>query len=187
MIISDNNIPNGFKFEEHPVITLRHLQQCIDHLPPTVDNEDNIPPKNIHDTLAQTYPTISTRLQHWGMNLLHLIAYLPQVRSNDMHEVVSSIVTKCPQATTSAIDIDGMTPLHHAIINLPQKKICQECHDSLLTRSPLIVVHRAIEAGMGWENLRPIVMAKLNALTMENEESSLVPFMLAAERCRMTM
>ena len=49
---------------------------------------------------------------------------------------------KCPQATTS-IDIDGMTPLHHAVINLPKKKISQECHDLLLAQSPPIVMPTA--------------------------------------------
>ena len=109
--------------------------------------------------------------------------YFPQAcSSNDTHEAISSLLTKCPQATTS-IDIDGMTPLHHAIINLPKKKISQECHELLLAQSPPTVVHRAIEAGMDWEYLHPIVMAKLNALTLEDEKSSLVPFMLAAEKC----
>jgi len=100
-----------------------------------------------------------------------------------MHQTISSLLTKYPQ-TTTAVDIDGMTPLHHAVVNLPQKRISQNCHDLLLARSLPIVVHRAIEAGMGWEYLRPIVMAKVNALTMEDEESGLVPFMLAAERCK---
>merc|ERR1712165_381284 len=99
-----------------------------------------------------------------------------------MHEVISSLLTKCPQATTS-IDIDGMTPLHHAAINLSKKQISQECHDLLLARSPPIFVHRAIKAGMDWEYLDPIVMTKLDALTMEDEESGLVPFMLVAEKC----
>merc|ERR1712038_1441303 len=120
--------------------------------------------------------------QYWGMNLLHLITYFPNEFSNDTNEVISSLLTKCPQATTST-DIDGMTPLHHAAINLLQRRTCQECHDYLLARSPPIVVHRAIKAGMDWEYLHPIVMAKTDALTMEDEESGLVPFMLAAEKC----
>ena len=181
IIVSDNDIPNGFEFEEHPVITLQHIQQCLDQLPRT-DNEDNISPNNIHDILVQIHPTIATRLQYWGLNVLHLIAYLPKELSNNMHEVVSSIVSKCPQATTS-VDIDGMTPLHHAAINLPQKKTSQDCHDVLLARSSPIVVHKAIEAGMGWEYLYPIVMAKTDALTMEDAESGLIPFMIAAMKC----
>ena len=36
---------------------------------------------------------------------------------------------------------------------------------------------------MDWEYLHSIVMAKLNALTLEDEKSSLVPFMLAAKKC----
>ena len=99
-----------------------------------------------------------------------------------MHEAISSLVTIYPQATTS-IDIDGMTPLHHAVINLPKKKTNQECYDLVLEQSPPTVVHRAIEAGMDWECLCPIAMAKTDALTMEDEESGLVPFMLAAEKC----
>merc|ERR1712038_1966783 len=98
-----------------------------------------------------------------------------------MHKAISSLLTKWPQAITS-IDIDGMTPLHHAAINLHKKKTSQVCHDLLLARSPPIVVHRAIKAGMDWEYLRPIAMAKTNALTLEDEESGLVPFMLAAKR-----
>ena len=76
-----------------------------------------------------------------------------------------------------------MTPLHHAAINLSQKRISQECYDLLLTLSPPIVVHQAIEAGMDWEYLCPIVKAKTNSLILEDEESGLVPFMLAAEKC----
>ena len=58
-----------------------------------------------------------------------------------------------------------------------------KCHDFLLARSPPIVVHQAIKAGMDWEYLRPIVMAKTDALVLEDEESGLMPFMLAAEKC----
>ena len=134
--------------------------------------------------MAQIHPTIATRLQYWGLNVLHLIAYLPKELFNDttMNEAISTIVTKCPQASRS-VDMDGMTPLHHATINLSKNKTSQECHDVLLARSSPIVVHKAIEAGMGWEYLYPIVMTKLNALTMEDDESGLVPFMLAAMKC----
>jgi len=182
VILSDNDIPDGFEFEGHPIITLRHLQQFIDQLPPpTADNDDDIHLDAIHSILAEKHSAIVQRLLYWEMNPLHLITYLPQQFSNDAHGVTSSLLTKCPQAITS-IDIDGMTPLHHAVINLPKKKISQECHDYLLARSPPIVVHKAIKAGMGWEYLHPIVMAKTDALTMEDEESGLVPFMLAAKR-----
>ena len=116
------------------------------------------------------------------MNLLHLISNVPLGPSNDTHEAISSLLTKCPQATAS-IDIDGMTPLHHAAINLSHGKISQECHDLLLAHSPPIVVHKAIGLGMDWECLHPIAMAKIDALTLEDEESGLVPFMLAAEKC----
>ena len=50
----------------------------------------------------------------------------------------------------------------------------------MLTQSPPTVVHRAIKAGVDWEHLRPIVKAKTDALTLEDEDSGLVPFMLAA-------
>mgnify|MGYP001372872841 CR=1 FL=1 len=145
IIVTDNNIPNGFEFEEHPVITLQHIQQCLDHLPNS-DNEDNIPPNNIHDILAQIHPTIATRLQYWGLNVLHLIAYLPKVLCNDttMNEAISTILTKCPQASRS-VDMDGMTPLHHATINLSKNKTSQECHDVLLARSSPIVVHKHLK------------------------------------------
>merc|ERR1712038_1398054 len=101
------------------------------------------------------------------MNLFHLITHFPRVFSNDMHEAISSLFTKCPQAA----------------INLSKNKSSQECHDLLLTQSPPIVVHQAIKAGFDWEYLRPIVMATTDALTLEDEESGLVPFMLAAQKC----
>jgi len=184
IIISNNDIPDGFEFEGHPVFTLRHLQQSIDQLPPpTADNENEILLDNLHDILAQRHPIVAQRLHHWGMNPHHLITYFPKVLSNDTHEAILSLLTKCPQAITS-VDIDGMTPLHHAAINLPKKNISQECHDLLLAQSPPTVVHQAIKAGMDWEYLRPIAMAKTDALTLEDEESGLVPFMLAAvEEC----
>merc|ERR1712038_1533039 len=182
IILSDNDIPDGFEFEGHPVFSLRHLRQFIDQPPPTSDNdENNFHQDAIHSILAEKHPAIVQRLQHWEMNPLHLITYLPQQFSNDAHGVTSSLLTKCPQAITS-IDIDGMTPLHHAAINLLQRRISQECYDLLLERSPPIVVHQAIKAGMDWEYLHPILMTKLEALTMEDEESGLVTFMLAAKR-----
>jgi len=183
VILSDNDIPDGFEFEGHPIITLRHLQQFIDQLPPpTADNDDDIHLDAIHSILAEKHSAIVQRLLYWEMNPLHLITYLPQQFSIDAHEVISSVLTKCPQATTS-IDIDGMTPLHHAVINLSHGNITQECHDLLLAQSLPIVVHRAIKAGMGWNYLHFIAMAKTDALTLEDEESGLVPFMLAAEKC----
>merc|ERR1712038_467437 len=144
IILSDNDILDGFEFEGHPIITLRHLRECTDQLP-TSDNDDDIHRDAIHNILAEKHPAIAKRLQYWGMNLLHLITYFPQVFSNDAHEAISSLLTIYPQASKSA-DIDGMTPLHHAVINLSKKKTNRECHDLLLERSPPIVVHRAIEA-----------------------------------------
>merc|ERR1712038_1190847 len=71
IILSDNDIPNGLEFEGHPIITLRHLRQCVDQLLlPTSNDEDNTHQDAIHDVLVQRHPVIARRLQYWSMNPL---------------------------------------------------------------------------------------------------------------------
>ena len=46
---------------------------------------------------------------------------------------------------------------------------------------PNTVVHQAIQAGgLCWDDLYELVEAKIDALTLKDEESGLLPFMLAA-------
>merc|ERR1712038_726581 len=99
--------------------------------------------------------------------------------------MLSSLLDLYPPQAIASVDMHGMTPLHHSTIHLLThgKTTSQECHDLLLTQSPSIVVHKAIEAGMDWNQLRPIIISKLHALTVE-DENGLVPFMVAAtSRC----
>ena len=193
ILLTDNDIPDGFEFEGHPIFTLRHIQQFIHQLNATATNDDGIAsPDTFYNILSQSLPTLSQRLQHWQMNLLHIMAYFPGNVNDDtttattttvtvstQQEVLSCLLSKCPRATAS-VDIYGMTPLHHAVINLSQKRISQECHDLLLQHSLDTVVHRGIESGLDWHYLLPIIKAKINALTVEDEESGLVPCMMAA-------
>merc|ERR1712038_1280808 len=66
IILSDNDIPDGFEFEGHPVFSLRHLQQFIDQLPPpTADNDDDIHLDAIHSILAEKHSAIVQRLLYW--------------------------------------------------------------------------------------------------------------------------
>ena len=188
ILLTDNDIPDGFEFEGHPIFTLRHIQQFIHQLNATATNDDGIASLDtFYNILSQSLPTLSQRLQHWGMNLLHIMAYFPKnvnydkttTTTSTQQEVLSCLLSKCPRATAS-VDIYGMTPLHHAVINLSQKRISQECHDLLLQHSPDTVVHQGIESGLDWHYLLPIIKAKINALTVEDEESGLVPCLMAA-------
>ena len=54
-------------------------------------------------------------------------------------------------------------------------------YNLLLRHSPDRVVHQAIKAGLYGDDLCELVRAKINALTVEDDESGLLPFMMAAE------
>jgi len=185
IILTDNNIPDGFLFEEKPVFTLQNIQQCLDQV-----NTDNAIPANekedaINNILSEKYPALLERMQHWEMNLLHLIVSFPENSHGDLHKVLSSLLDKyLPQEATASVDMYGETPLEYSVYNLmKQRKISQKSHDLLLARSSPLVIHRAIEAGMEWCHLLPIVEAKVKGLAMADEETGLLPFMLAAKEC----
>ena len=178
IILTDNDIPNAFMFEDKPVFTIQDLQQFLDAISTNKFEDEDA----IHHYLSQTQPSLHRRLKYWKMNLLHLITYFPK-NNGDTREILSSLLDKYPNQATTSDDIHGMTPLYRAVLNLYRGKFDQECYDLLLSCSPPTVVHQAIQAGISWKHLRPIVMAKINALTMEDKESRLVPFMIAAERC----
>ena len=55
------------------------------------------------------------------------------------------------------------------------------CYNLLMRHCPDTVVHQAIQAeGMYWNDLQVLVEAKVDALTLEDVGSRLLPFMLAA-------
>ena len=102
---------------------------------------------------------------------------------SDNYQILSDLLTKFPQALIST-DSTGKTPLHHAAIHsLRHDKMNENCYELLSEKSPLTVVHQAIHARINLYHLRIIFKdeKKINALTMEDGESGLVPFMLAAE------
>jgi len=180
------------EIEGHPVFTLQYIRECMyqllctDDTIPTIDNNTTGTNTIEYNFLSQQHPILARRMQHWGLNLLHLITYFPESeRDNDTtYQVTSSLLTKFPQAAT-AVDIHGRTPLHHAVMNQSFQRNMGQWYDLLLHRSPPSIVHQFIEAGMCWYHLRPIVLAKItsNVLTIENDNSGLLPFMSVAERC----
>ena len=55
----------------------------------------------------------------------------------------------------------------------------------LIDQSPDTVVHMAIRAGLEWgEDMKEMVERKIHSLTLEDEKSGLVPFMIAVVLCR---
>ena len=177
IILTDNATDDIVEYEGHPTISLGNIQQCIHHL----SNEDitfqNNHVDTLHHILRQKCPDITQRLEIYGLNLLHLIVYYP---GNDIYQPLLNLLEKCPKAAI-AIDRQGKTPLHHAVIAFKRySNINKRCHDLLLDRSPNTVIHRAIQAGLDWHYLHPIVKIKIHSLAFADEESGMLPFMLAA-------
>ena len=115
----------------------------------------------LHHVFHQQSPDIADMAQESGFNLLHLLVYFP----DDISETLSTLLTKCPQAT---IDVDwkGKTPLHHAIEST-KHNMDVNSYNLLLRRSPdTVVVHQAITAGLYGDDLHELVKAKIDALTM---------------------
>merc|ERR1712038_1648781 len=162
-----------FEYEEYPTITLQNIHQCIQDLPnhdiPTNEQLDTL-----HHAFHQRFPIIADRAQRSGFNLLHLLVYFP----GDIYEPLSALLTKCPQATT-AVDWKGKAPLHHAITST-KHNMHVNSYNLLLRHSPDRVVHKAIEAGLYGDDLYGLVKVKVNALTVQDGESRLLPFMMMA-------
>ena len=67
------------------------------------------------------------------------------------------------------------------------------CYDLLLDHCPDTVVHLAIravvlqsqssESSWRWDDVRDMVYAKMDALSVEDVESGFLPFMMVAEGC----
>ena len=160
-------------------ISIDDIEQCINALP---NDKNTSPPKDqqmiLHHVLLQHNRIIAQRAQHYKLNLLHFLAHIP----GDIHRPLSEIIRKCPEAA-SAIDIFGKTPIHYAITNQSIHQLNQDCYNLLLSSSPNIVVHRAIQAEMEWRHLFPLIKAKIHSLTEEDDETKLLPFMIVAEKC----
>ena len=174
IILTDDDNGTVDKFEGRPVLSLCSIQQCIDGL--TTIN--NIPHAIIH-SLLQIFT--SQRSQELGLNLLHLITYFPGDHPG-IYETLSTLLTKFPQAAAE-VDCHGKTALHHAIITSKwQNGMNQECYNLLMEKSPPTVVHDAIRAGLDWNHLHSIVKGKkVDVLAMEDQETNLLPFMMAAK------
>lgn len=163
-------------------MTLQLLQACVGNIPnhsiPAIDQINEL-----QNTLQQGSPVIYEHTQRSRLNILHLFAYIPS--EHDLSQELSSILEKCPEAAKAA-DCDGKTPIHHAILRRKHHAMNQEMYDVLLARSPLIVVHKAIQAPttMRWKDLKVLVEAKTNALTEDDKDNGMFPFMLAATRCK---
>ena len=59
-------------------------------------------------------------------------------------------------------------------------------YNLLLRHCPDTVVHQAIQAGLYGDDLYELVKAKINALTLQESESGLLPFMMAVESSNIT-
>lgn len=190
------------EYESIPTLTLQNIQQCIHDLP------NNIPTSQQAETLHQVfynrfptvairaqasmsnvlhhlisniftmqYPTYLQQSQQSKLSLLHLLVYFPC----DIYEPLSHLLRKCPQMT-SAVDSTGKTPLHHAIASTKQN-MDTRCYNLLRQHSPDNVVNLALKSESPlWHEILDIVKIKINGLRIEDKESGLMPFMLAAEK-----
>ena len=106
--------------------------------------------------------------------------------------LIMTVLTKCPQAMT-AVDSSGRTPLHH-VMTSTRHIMDANCYELLLDHCPDTVVHLAIravvlqsqsssESSWRWDDVRDMVYAKMDALSVEDVESGLLPFMMVAEGC----
>ena len=104
---------------------------------------------------------------------------------DDMYQSLLTLLTKCPQAMT-AVDSSGRTPLHHAMTSTRQI-MDSKCYEMLLDHCPDRVAHLAIrsviQSSWRWDDVRDMVYAKMDALSVEDVESGLLPFMMVAEGC----
>merc|ERR1712038_589769 len=192
-----------FEYDNIPTITLQNIHQCIQDLPnhdiPTNEQLDTL-----HHAFHQRFPIIADRAQRSGFNLLHLLIYFP----GDIYEPLSTVLTKCPQVAIdtdssgktpihivinstksvtkwTAVDRKGKTPLHRAIEST-KHNMDANSYDLLLRQSPDMVVHQAIQAGLYGDDLHEMVKAKINTLTVKDDESGLLLFMMAVESSNIT-
>lgn len=190
IILTDTN---GLEYEEIHTITLDNIQQCLNDLPNYKGDNDNstavsrqIAPSpkeqwtTLHNLFHERFPHVSQQATQSNFNLLHLLVYYP----GNIYQPLHDILTKCGhENTTTAIDNNGKTPLHHAIEST-KHNMNPECYDLLLTSSPDTVVNLAIRAGMDWDGIYHILThdnaKKMNALAVEDLESGLLPFMMVA-------
>merc|ERR1711904_640891 len=77
----------------------------------------------------------------------------------------------------------GKTPLYHVLMST-RHNMDQDCFDLLLSQYPVTVVHCAIRDGLlDWDDMQEMVRTKINSLTVEDDDSGLLPFMMAGEKC----
>ena len=157
-----------------PTLSLQEIQSCLHAL------QDDIPPSDqlhaLQQVVQERHPNIAERLLLSSLNLLHLILYIP----GDIYDPLSELLSKCPQAAHAA-DCTRRTPLHHAITST-RHNMTTRCYDLLLRHSPDEVVNHAIKSNTSpWHEVKDVVTAKVNGLRVKDEESGMMPFMLAAE------
>lgn len=110
-----------------------------------------------------------------SINLLHLLIYYP----TDTYQPLSDLLVKCPQAL-EACDQRGLTPMDHVIAST-KHVMDMKTYDLLMEHSSPQVVHRAIDSGSSWDEVKEILDVKIDALSMQDEKSGLLPFMMAAQ------
>ena len=162
-----------------PSICLNNVEECIDVLPEEVaDLPANEQLLFLQLIVTYRLPHIAERTSESKLSLLHILIYFP----GDIYEPLSHLLEKCPHATT-AIDNNGKTPLHH-VITSTRHNMEKRCYDLLVQASPDTVVHEAARARIdSVDDMKLIARLKINSLAIQEEESRLLPFMIAAQVC----
>ena len=177
--------------EKHcPSLCLYNIKKCIDRLP------QNVSPKEQMNSVRRLFNNkalcitpemgrahfvidIYKQAKESKLNLLHYIVFFP---GSKIYNPLLNLLKKCPQGA-AAVDSYGRTPLHHAI-ETTRYNMDKKSFDLLVTHSPDTVVHQAVDAKIGWDDLEEMAQVKSNALSIGHDESGLLPFMMVAEKYR---
>merc|ERR1712038_229998 len=174
----------GFEYEGLSSITLTGIRQCIDEVSSNIPQSEQL--NHLHQAMNKPHSPfrrISEQMEHYNINMLHLLAYIPRETyayfPGDVFDTLSDVIDKFPHFT-SGVDNNKMTPLHH-IITSTWHNVDPRCYNLLVEKSPNTVLHQSIRSGSPWREIYKMVKANIDGLRVEDDESGLVPFMVAAE------
>ena len=178
IILVDDN--EGFTYQGEPTLSLCQIAKCANGVEESNSESNSQTQKEdaLHQYFTSQHPKIAKRALHYGLNLLHLLVYFP----GDIKTVLSSLLSKCPQAAKGT-DKMGNTPFHHAVSST-KHNMEKECFDLLKENSPENVVHQSIKNYRRyriWNEVKEAALAKTSGLRNFNSESGMLPFMMVAE------
>lgn len=163
----------NFEHRGRTSLSLRDIMRCINRLPDNISSGDHIV-NAFHHHLGQRHPEIAKLVHQYKFNPLHLLIFFP----GDIYQPLLGLLNKCPEAI-SAIDVAGRTPFHH-VITSTKHNMNTRSYKLLSDNTPNEIIFAAIRSGAPWHEVHDIAQAKIHGLRCKDEESGLLPFMLAA-------